>query len=99
MYVIFQHTKSMYVIFSAHSDDDEDKDLLVFIEHAVATHIKDLQELVRRVKSQQIINGLASRLKDQSDVSLVEQALLSEVSLLDGMPNLFTLAGASQQRS
>ena len=41
---------------------------------------------------------LATLLEDQADVGLIKEALLAEVSLLDGLPDLLALASAADQR-
>lgn len=80
-------------------NNGEDGNLFVLVKHAIATLVKDFDELVWRVQSQQVVDVLLALIKDQAHVHVVQEALLSEVSLLDGLPDLFALACATDEWS
>ena len=78
-------------------DKRKNADLLVLVQDTVTTLVKDLEELVGCVQPQKVEDVLAALLKDQANVCLVQQTLLPEVGLLDGLPNFLALASTSDQ--
>lgn len=52
-------------------DQGEDEDLLVLVQHAITALVEDVNELLRRADSQQVVNVLTALVKYQSNVSLI----------------------------
>lgn len=80
-------------------DNLKDEHLFIFIENTVTALIKDIDEFLRRINSKQVVDMLALLFEHKSNVSLVKFTFLPEVGLLDGMPDLFTLACATNKWS
>ena len=59
--------------------------------------IEDIKELEGCADPQEVVDVLTTLLEDQAYVGLVEQAFFAEVSLLDGLPDLFALASAADK--
>ena len=78
-------------------DNAEDKDLLVLVQNAITTLIEHLNKLSWSGQPQQVIDLVLASLVDQSHVGLVEQTFVSEVSLPDGLPDLFALASTANE--
>lgn len=80
-------------------DHRKDGNLFVLVKHPIATLVKHFDELVGRVQSQQVVDVLLALVKDQTHIHVVQEALLTEVSLLDSLPDLFALACATDEWS
>ena len=78
-------------------DNLEDHDLLILVQHGITTLIEHFNEFSRSVESQKVNNMLSSLFIDKSDVSLIKDTFLSEISLLDSLPDLFALPCTSNQ--
>ena len=68
--------------------------MFVFVQQTVAAVVKDVDELHGVGNAQEVKDLVIAFFKHQLDVRFVQQALLSEVSLSDGMPDFFALASA-----
>ena len=76
----------------------EDQHLLILVEHAITTHIKDLDELLRCVQAQKVVDVFALLLIDESNISVVQETFSPEVRLSNRRPDLLALAGATDER-
>ena len=79
-------------------DERKYEDLLVLVQYAVTTLVEDVNEVLRIVQAKQIIDVLTALLEHKTDIGLIEEAFLAEVSFLDCCPDLFALARTSDQR-
>jgi hypothetical protein len=80
-------------------DEGEDEDLLVLVENAIATLVENIDKLLRCTQTEHVIDVLTALFEYQTDVSFVKKTLLAEVSLLNGLPDLFAFASATNKRS
>jgi hypothetical protein len=69
--------------------------LLILIQEAVAIHIENLDEIGGCLNSKKVIYGFLILFEYEVDVSLVEDALLSKVSLANSLPNFLALASSA----
>ena len=80
-------------------NEGENKYLLILIEDTIAALVEDINELLRRTQTKQIEDVLAALIEDKSDVGFVEKTLLAEIGFLNGLPDFFALACASDEGS
>ena len=78
-------------------DHREDQHLFIFVKNAVASHIEHIKKLLRCTKTQQVEDMITSLFEYQTDISIIQQAFLSEVSFLDRLPDLLAFASAANQ--
>ena len=78
-------------------DHREDQHLFIFVKNAVASHVKHIKKLLRCSKTQQVEDMITSLFEYQTDISIIQQAFLSEVSFLDRLPDLLAFASAANQ--
>ena len=84
-------SKQLHLLF----DDRKDQNLLVLIQNAITALIKDIHKLLRCAESKHIEDMLAALLEYQTNVCLVQEALLSEVSFLNCVPDLLAFSRAT----
>lgn len=70
--------------------------MLVLVQHAVVTLVKDVDKLLGRLQAEQIVNLTLALVKQQFYVGFVKNALLAEVGLADSLPHFLALAGGSE---
>ena len=80
-------------------DNLEDHDLLILVQNGITTLIEHLNELLRSIESQKVNNMLSSLFIDKSNIGLIKDTFLSEISLLNGLPDFFALTSTSNEGS
>jgi hypothetical protein len=70
--------------------------LFIFVQETVLVHVKNFNEVRCGLDSQEVVDDFLVLVKDQVDIGLVEDSLLSEVGLADRVPDLLALACTSQ---
>ena len=78
-------------------DHWEDQHLFIFVKNAVTSHIEHIKKLLGCTKTQQVEDMITSLFEYQTDISIIQQAFLPEVSFLDRLPDLFAFASATNQ--
>ena len=91
MYFTTFFSKQLHFFF----DHREDQHLFIFVKNAVATHVKHIKKLLRCAQSQQVKDMITSLFEHQTDICIIQQAFLPEVSFLDSLPDLLAFASAA----
>ena len=73
--------------------------MLILVKDTVTTHVEDLNELLWCAQSKQVIDVLTFLFIHESDVCIIEQTFLSEISIADCLPKVFALASAADHRA